>query len=236
MELLELNSLFLENMDLDPGFFIQQNPQAIDAGAFHNDVVAVGNQNFLFCHEQAFLDQKKSLGDLKKIYSVTCKKELQTLEVKESEVSLSAAIESYLFNSQMVTLDDGTMALIAPIECQEKKEVKAYLDQLLASGSTPLRKVHYFDLRQSMRNGGGPACLRLRVVLTDKEISASNQSVYMDAALYAKLTAWVTKHYREELSPDDLLDPKLLTEGRAALDELTKILNLGSIYPFQGAL
>ena len=35
---------------------------------------------------------------------------------------------------------------------------------------------------------------------------------------------------------DDLADPKLLEESRAALDELTKLLQIGSVYEFQRSI
>jgi succinylarginine dihydrolase len=89
------------------------------------------------------------------------------------------------------------------------------------------------DVRESMRNGGGPACLRLRVPMTDADLGAMNRAVLVDAAKLAELRAWVTKRYRESLLPSDLADPALLRESRDALDELTRILSLGPIYDFQ---
>jgi succinylarginine dihydrolase len=96
-----------------------------------------------------------------------------------------------------------------------------------------VREIHFLDVRQSMRNGGGPACLRLRVVLSDKERQAIKGRVFLDDALYADLVQWVTQHYRDRLSPSDLADPRLLDESRTALDALTKLLRLGSVFPFQ---
>ena len=110
--------------------------------------------------------------------------------------------------------------------------MKHYLDALVAADN-PVKAVHYFDLRQSMQNGGGPACLRLRVVMHAKQIGRMHPRVFMDDRLYAQLTAWVDKHYRDILSIEDLRDPRLLNESRAALDELTQILYLGSVYDFQ---
>ena len=55
----------------------------------------------------------------------------------------------------------------------------------------------------------------------------------MTPALYETLTQWVSKHYRDALRENDLADPQLLIECRTALDELTRILKLGSVYPFQ---
>ena len=208
--------------------FAQQNPAAIDAGVFHNDVIAVGNGNCLFYHELAFLDEQKVLSDIRARLART---ELQPVRVSASEVPIEGAVASYLFNSQLLNTPDG-MLLAVPGECREVTSVSRYLDSLLQQNG-PITAVEVFDVKQSMRNGGGPACLRLRVVLSDEERRAINQGVVLTDALYERLTAWVNAHYRDELSQQDLADPMLLDEVRKALDELTGILGLGSIYDFQ---
>lgn len=141
------------------------------------------------------------------------------------------AVASYLFNSQLLNTADG-MLLAVPGECREVVSVSRYLDALVKA-DTPITAVEVFDVKQSMRNGGGPACLRLRVVLNDDELRAVNQGVILTDTLYKRLVAWVETHYREQLSQQDLADPMLLDEVRKALDELTGILGLGSIYDFQ---
>jgi len=57
--------------------------------------------------------------------------------------------------------------------------------------------------------------------------------VFFDDGLAAELESWIRRHYRDRLTLDDLADPALLDESRRALDELTKLLKLGSIYGFQ---
>lgn len=208
--------------------FAQQNPAAIDAGVFHNDVIAVGNGNTLFYHEQAFLDEAQVLADIRSRLTGT---ELQAIRVSTADVPIEDAVASYLFNSQLLNTPDG-MLLAVPGECREVASVSDYLDRLVASGG-PISAVEVFDVKQSMRNGGGPACLRLRVVLSDDELRAVNPGVLLDDALYQRLTTWVEAHYRDKLTQDDLADPMLLEEVRKALDELTGILGLGSIYDFQ---
>ena len=212
--------------------FIQQNPDAIDAGVFHNDVIAVGNQNVLLYHEHAFVDTPIAIDRVKKVYRQYCGDDLITIEIRASEVSLDDAVASYLFNSQLVTLPDGTMSLICARECLELEAARTSIEKML-DADNPIRSAHYVDVRQSMKNGGGPACLRLRVVLTEEEVAAAHQPVLLTDRLYHHLGAWIEKHHRDELRPDDLADPKLLDESRAALDELTQILELGSIYAFQ---
>jgi succinylarginine dihydrolase len=207
--------------------FAQQHPDAIDAGAFHNDVVAVGSGTALFCHERAFLDQAGVLRTLAERIDG-----FAPIVVAEREVSFERAVATYLFNSQLLVRPEGGMLLVAPSECREDEAVAALLDRLTSSAG-PIREVLTFDLRQSMRNGGGPACLRLRVVLTDAERAAIGARVWLDDALHAELVAWVQRHYRDRLAPADLADPALLAEGRAALDELSRMLRLGSVYPFQ---
>ncbi|WP_166257854.1 N-succinylarginine dihydrolase [Marinobacter salicampi] len=209
--------------------FAQQNPAAIDAGVFHNDVIAVGNGHALFYHELAFLEEERTLADIRARLERT---ELAAIRVDEAEVPLQDAIASYLFNSQLLNLPGGGMMLAVPGECREIGTVSAYLDRLVASGG-PIQAVEVFDVKQSMRNGGGPACLRLRVVLTEAELNAMHRGVILTDELYERLTTWVEGHYRSELSQADLADPMLLDESRHALDELSGILGLGSIYDFQ---
>ncbi|MCU7553948.1 N-succinylarginine dihydrolase [Alteromonas sp. ASW11-19] len=209
--------------------YIQQNPDVIDQGVFHNDVIAVGNQNVLFYHEQAFAETEAKLAEIRNKFG---DHPLHFIEVKTSEVSVLDAVKTYLFNTQIITLPSGDMTIIAPTECQENKAVSSYLDALADKG-TPIKSVNYFDVKQSMRNGGGPACLRLRVALTEQELDAVNPNTLISDAQFDRLNKWIDNNYRDELTENDLRDPLLVTESRTALDELTQILKLGSVYPFQ---
>jgi succinylarginine dihydrolase len=141
-------------------------------------------------------------------------------------------VKAYPFNSQVLTLPDGSMAIVAPIESQELETTRRFLDRVVAEDN-PVKAVHYLDVRQSMNNGGGPACLRQRIWLTDEERAAVKANVFYSPALHESLAAWVKKHYRETLYAKDLQDPKLARETMTALDELTGILRLGSVYDFQ---
>jgi succinylarginine dihydrolase len=208
----------------DRTVFLQQNPAAIDSGAFHNDVVAVCYRDVLFFHELAYAQPIEGMLDW-------FGRARRLIQVPASAVPLEDAIASYLFNSQLIESASGEIILIAPIECSEIASVRDYL----RSGATSptIADIRFVDVRQSMRNGGGPACLRLRVVLTDAERARVHAKVFLDLALQTTLQAWVRKHYREELAAKDLADPQLLLEGRAALDELTGILGIGAVYEFQ---
>lgn len=221
----------LHGLNDDAVVYGQQNPAVIDQGVFHNDVIAVGNGEVLFYHEDAFLHTERMLTELQDKLS-RCGGQLKAICVPRAEVSVEDAVRSYLFNSQLLSRPDGTMLLIVPEECRGSGRVWRYLQGLIA-GAGPIREVKVFDLKQSMQNGGGPACLRLRVALNESELAAVNPGVIMSAPLYATLTQWVDRHYRDRMSEDDLADPQLLVECRAALDELTQILKLGSVYPFQ---
>ena len=215
---------------LDPArtVFASQNPEVIDQGVFHNDVIAVGSGNVLFYHEQAFADEKTALAQLRQALDGVGA-ELAAIRVDTGEVAVADAVASYLFNSQLLAKDDGRMALVIPHECQENQAVARYLERLVASGG-PVDELIHFDLRQSMRNGGGPACLRLRVALTDAEAAAMHQGVIMTEDVYATLVAWVGKFYRDQLEPKDLADPQLAIECSAALEELMRILALPGLY------
>ncbi|MGN8262158.1 N-succinylarginine dihydrolase [Pseudomonas sp. SMSB3] len=221
----------LHGLSDDAVVYAQQNPAVIDQGVFHNDVIAVGNAEVLFHHQDAFLDSDAVLGQLQaKLASKGG--HFQAIAVPRAAVTVEDAVRSYLFNSQLLSRDDGSMLLVVPEECRNNERVWAYLGQLIAQGG-PVKEVKVFDLKQSMQNGGGPACLRLRVALQESELAAVNPGVIMSAPLYATLLQWVDKHYRDRLVEADLADPQLLLECRTALDELTQILQLGSVYPFQ---
>lgn len=211
--------------------FLQQNPAAIDAGAFHNDVLAVTNCNVMLYHERAYLDRK----DIEEKITAGCDHPVHFLRAGEADISLDEAVRTYVFNSQLISLSGGEMMILAPSECEESESVRGFLERIAGDSTNPVDRVEYVNLRQSMRNGGGPACLRLRIVLTKPEFDsvAADSNVLLDDHLHRELKAWIEKHYRDRLSPGDLADPALMHEGHAALDELTRILALGSLYEFQ---
>ncbi|WP_288384788.1 N-succinylarginine dihydrolase [uncultured Acinetobacter sp.] len=221
----------LHGLHADRTVFVQQNPKVIDQGVFHNDVIAVSNQQVLFHHQQAFLNQSQALTVIREKMAVIGQ-DFVAIEVPEQRVSVQDAVSTYLFNSQILTRPDGAMTLVVPEESRQNASVWAYLTDLLQMG-TPIDQIKVFDLRESMRNGGGPACLRLRVALNDAELTAVNPNIMMNDALFSTLNQWVERHYRDRLAQDDLADPQLLIESRTALDELTQILGLGSVYHFQ---
>lgn len=205
---------------------LHQQQTAIDAGAFHNDVVATGNGSVYLCHETSYVE-----SNLESLLRHHLDDGLRLFMVKEQELPLSEAIQSYLFNSQLITLPDNTVLLLAPMESQENvfasRVIETWLDQKV------IDRVEHMDLRQSMKNGGGPACLRLRVPLTAEELSSVNRSFVLSDNTHEQLVTWVKKHYRDRLDVDDLRDPKFADECFMALDELTQWLSLGSVYTFQ---
>jgi succinylarginine dihydrolase len=203
----------LHGLDADRALFVAQSEEAIAAGAFHNDVVAVANERVLFAHEQAFQLGVESRPLLERLLP-----EVEIVEVPASAVSLEDAIKSYLFNAQLVTLPAGGMALIVPEEARETPSVWAWLQAMIA-GNGPIRELLVVDVRQSMANGGGPACLRLRVVA---EPEAVDPRFLADEAKLERLAAVVEAEWPERIEPDDLLEPALwgrMEGARAALLE-----------------
>ena len=201
---------------------IQQSSAVIDAGVFHNDVIAVANENALLYHELAFEEGEAAIDQMEAAFGHP----IIRMRVNNQDVSVEDAVKTYLFNSQLITLSDGKMALIAPTESQENSAVSAMLQRLVETPDNPLAKVHYLNLRESMKNGGGPACLRLRVVLTEAELAATHQGVIFNDALHEKLGNWIQTHYRDELSPGDLQDLSLMEESFKAHEELAELLEL----------
>ncbi len=209
--------------------FAQQHPAVIDQGVFHNDVIAVGNGNLLLMHELALVDQDRVLDSLQRLVGP----DLQIRVVTSRDLSVEDAVHTYLFNSQLVTLPDGDMALVLPREAEQHPGVRRIVDSMVGDSACPVHMALYLNVRESMRNGGGPACLRLRVPLTGAQVAAVTPGCLYTPEQHARLEAWVSKHYREELRPSDLADPALLSESRDALDALTGLLGTGPIYQFQ---
>lgn len=212
--------------------FARQSKAAIDAGAFHNDVVCVGALDTLFYHELAFDDTQGVQEDITKASAGVFTPKF--VEVPQSDVPIKDAIKAYLFNSMLVQFPgDDRLTLVAPLETQETESTRKFCETMVA-GNGPIGTVKFVDVRQSMRNGGGPACLRLRVTMTEGEWRQVNPGTVFGPKLHGALSEWVSKHYRETLAPEDLPDPSLMDESFAALDELTGIMNLGTdFYPFQ---
>jgi len=210
----------------------RQSKAAIAGGTFHNDVVCVGALETLFFHDLAFEDTAGTLEAIRR--AADGRFEPVFVEVASADLPLSDAIASYLFNSMLVQIPgEDRLTLICPTETRDNLNSHAVAEGLAASNG-PIGRVEYVDVRQSMRNGGGPACLRLRVALTGDELAATNPAMRMTDELHARLSIWAAAWYRDALSPADLADPALLDESRGALDALTDILGLGGgFYPFQ---
>jgi succinylarginine dihydrolase len=227
---LEASRAAARTLQLDPlrTLFVQQNPDVIDAGVFHNDVIAVGSGRVLLYHEQAFIDERAAIAAIRAALPAVI-----PVRVRAADVSVEAAVSTYLFNSQLLAVAPDRYILVAPLEAGQNASVKNTIDRVVADGGNPIAEVVYLDVRESMRNGGGPACLRLRVPLTEGDAKAVNPACIMDDRKLAALEEWVTAHYPEELTPADLGDPTLLRESRDALDNLTRLLDIGNVYDFQ---
>ena len=207
---------------LDPQrtIFAEQSEEAIAAGAFHNDVVAVANERVLFAHEKAFADRDALVAEL------TAKlPEFELVEVPDAEVPLADAIKSYLFNAQLVTPPDGAMTLVAPTECRDTPSVAAWIERHLASNGA-IRRVNFVDVRQSMANGGGPACLRLRVACDPATV---DPRFLVDEAKLDRLSAVIAEHWPEEIATDAIQSPALIADIERARARLLDALGLAEL-------
>ncbi|MES2444207.1 MAG: N-succinylarginine dihydrolase [Pseudomonadota bacterium] len=201
----------------DRTIFVQQSEEAIAAGAFHNDVVAVANGRVLFAHEHAFADKPRFYGRLRAAFP-----EVEIVEVPDAEVPLADAISSYLFNAQLVTLPSGEMALVLPSEARETPSVWTWLEAHVA-GNGPIRRLEVVDVRQSMANGGGPACLRLRVVADPATV---DPRFLVDAAKLDRIAAVIERHWPEDIPQDAIADPALIARIESARAALLGLLGV----------
>jgi len=204
----------------DATLFLQQSETAIAAGAFHNDVVAVANETVLFTHEQAFENRTEAYAEIRAAFPA-----VQIVEVPASAVSLADAIKSYLFNAQLVSLPEGGHALVLPSESQEVTAVWQWLEAMVA-GNGPIRRLVPVNVRQSMANGGGPACLRLRVVADPATVDPRFMAT---ADRLDTVERVIASHWPERIAPADLADPALAETVRAARAALIQALDLGEL-------
>ena len=205
----------LHRLDPDRTLFVQQSTEAIAAGAFHNDVVAVANERTLFAHEKAFEDRDGTIAEIEARFP-----DLQLVEVADADVPLADAISSYLFNAQLVTSPSGEQTLIVPTECRETASVWSWLEAHVA-GNGPIRRVELVDVRQSMANGGGPACLRLRVACNPADVDPRFlvDNGKLDRMARTVETRWPEAIDARELQSETLV--RTITDARRAmLDEL----------------
>jgi len=207
----------LHQLDPDRTLFALQSEDAIAAGAFHNDVVAVANENVLFVHEQAFADRSALYANVRRLVP-----DAEIIEVPASAISLEDAIGSYLFNAQLVSLPAGGMGLILPEEARETPPVWTYLETLVAGGG-PIRELFVVDVRQSMANGGGPACLRLRVLADPETV---DPRFIADEAKLDVIAAVIRKAWPKEIAPADLGNTKLCAKLEKARQALLDALDL----------
>ncbi len=210
----------LHGLDPQRVLLVQQSGQAIAAGAFHNDVVAVANESLLLVHEQAFADPQAAYAAMRaQVPGLTIE------EVPASAISLADAVSSYLFNAQLVSLPAGGMALILPGEARDNPRVWGWLQALVRRGG-PVQRLIPCDLRQSMANGGGPACLRLRVVADPQHV---DPRFLADHARLDRIEAVVQRHWPQQIAPDDLAHPGLWTALETARLALLEALDLGQL-------
>ena len=112
-----------------------------------------------------------------------------------AEVPLADAIRSYLFNAQLVTPPGGEQTLIVPTEARETPSVWRWIERHVA-GNGPIRRVEVVDVRQSMANGGGPACLRLRVVADPATV---DPRFLVDEAKLDRIGEVIARHWPEQI-------------------------------------
>ena len=201
--------------------FFQQLPMAVDKGVFHNDVIALSHKGLLLCHQHSFVAQQQKLRELKQGlgYSLT------VIEIQEQQLTLEQAVGCYLFNSQIVTCGDGQTRMLLPMECANQGAVKQLLEDHVQP-QAQLAELKFMDLQQSMRNGGGPACLRLRMDLTEGELGAIQGKVLLDQERIAELKKRVDQYYPDRLTVKDLSDWGVVRGLIEAVEAIYQLLDL----------
>ncbi|MEK6746068.1 MAG: N-succinylarginine dihydrolase [Pseudomonadota bacterium] len=230
---LEASQAIARNHNIPPeqALFLQQNPDVIKKGVFHNDVIAVSNENLLLVHESAYENGMVDIAQIERAYKALHPQgNLQLIIIRENELSVEEAVHSYFFNSQIVSKPDGKMVVIAPLELKNLYAGKAaeLMEKICRSANNSIDEVQYLDLRQSMKNGGGPACLRLRVLLTEAQAEAlqANTGILVSENSLSRMEELVERYYSESLTPEGLRNPELYKNCQDFLKVFYEIVNL----------
>ena len=210
----------LHQLPSDRTFFLRQHPHAIDAGVFHNDVIATSCDHILVHHELAFLQGESELSRLESQYEQTCGQPLLRMVISNSELPLADAVRSYLFNSQIVRpaattgtrTDSPRYILVCPHHCQEIPAASKLIARWLADPHVPIDEVRFVRLAESMANGGGPACLRLRMILEADDVLRLSCKYQLSVELFDRLSAAIEQWYPPSLSLDELCSGEFVTQ------------------------
>ena len=202
-------SAALSRLCADPSraMLVEQSRAAVDAGAFHNDVVAVSNLELMLAHPDAFTD-------FANVQAAVCGGLPGAKVVAVEGLPLADAIASYLFNSQLISLPEGGMAMVLPAEVRDNHTATRALDAALGQAGD-VRKTVFVDVRESMRNGGGPACLRLRVPVSAAAQAAIRPGYILDEARLDRL-ARLSKHTGQSPSRPPISQTQPFGKPRAA--------------------
>jgi succinylarginine dihydrolase len=202
------SAMVARSLDLEPSdyFLIQQTSAAIDAGVFHNDVIATSHENLLFYHELAFHNSEEAVAGIKRRFWEKTGEKLEACVVASADLPLDEAVDTYLFNSQICTDSSGDWRMFVPENCKQSESVQSTLDRL-RSQNPRLRSIDYCPLSESMRNGGGPACLRLRINLTFSQIDQIPGSMRINSSTLSQLRKLVETEYPEKVEPSDFANP-----------------------------
>ena len=198
--------------------FLEQTQRAIDAGVFHNDVIATSHRNLLLCHEDAFVDQPDILNQVSKAFERCVGEPLHVIEVRRTDLPLEEAVRTYLFNSQIVSGSDEAMHLICPQQCFESEATRGLIDGWISDVGNPIQDVAYVPLSESMANGGGPACLRLRWTLPESILDSRLSVWRWTPERGEKLRAWIDRYYSDRLQFEDFQSLEFAEQATVAVN------------------
>ena len=224
------SAMVARSLDLEPGdcFLIQQTSDAIDAGVFHNDVIATSHENLLFYHELAFHNSEEAVAGIKKRFLEKTGEKLEACLVESSDLRLDDAVDTYLFNSQICTDIDGGWRMFVPENCNQSESVQRTLERLQAQYPR-LVSIDYCPLAESMRNGGGPACLRLRISLTPSQIDQIPASMRISLSTLSQLRKLVETEYPEKVEPSDFVNPDFAEQCERISLQIARLWGANSV-------
>ena len=198
---------------LDPDYviYLTQHPDAIDAGVFHNDVISFGVDDLLVVHENAFVDQPNYCDTILERYFSCFGTDLTLIQIPDSILPLKDAVNSYFFNSQLVRKDDNRYLLLVPSRCKGLP-VMDYFVSIVAKKWESQLEIMVCDVEESIKNGGGPACLRNSMDVYDDPKLIFDDRYLFTLEKYDDFVRLVNQYYPSSLELNDFLSVSFLND------------------------
>ena len=188
--------------------------------------MATSHRNVWLHHEHAYIDADKTILEIEERFELVTQQSLHRCKITAAELPLCDAVSSYLFNGQLLPSDRGPelMTMLCPEQVRETPTALRAIESLIDSDG-PIVACEFVELRESMNNGGGPACLRLRVPMNEANWKNLPGNLRFSETIADQLCRVIESTYPAKLETSDLTSLELVHQVKLAVQELNRVLS-----------